>query len=67
MDLAKWDWEPVKAKMVISMPGNYEGPACETVGQTMLSKILRDERWLLGVGEEVVADFQVSNRSWRSC
>ena len=48
--------------MVVSIDGYHEGTAVEDVGLTRLSKIVREEKWMPRSYEELVAEFQVSER-----
>lgn len=62
VDLSNYDWSRVKARVVISISGKYEGfDAMSKWGLGRLGQVVQEERWLPGAGERVVAEYQVSH------
>lgn len=60
-DFGKWDWSRVKARLVISISGKYEGfHDMSKWGIGRLGQVVQEEGWLPGAGERVVAEYQVS-------
>lgn len=58
--MAKWDWSRVKVKLVMSVPGTYEGSdQMELYGICRLGKVLREQGWTPGSGDKLVAEYQV--------
>lgn len=63
-DFGKWDWSRVKARLVISIAGKYEGfHDMSKWGIGRLGQVVQEEGWLPGAGERVVAEYQVSSVS----
>jgi tyrosyl-DNA phosphodiesterase-1 len=59
-DLKKWDWSRVKVRLVLSIPGTYEGTGnMKQFGICRLGSVLEEEKWVPGKAEIVKAEFQV--------
>lgn len=61
VDLGNYDWSRVKARVVISISGKYEGfHNMSKWGVGRLGQVVQEEKWLPGPGERVVAEYQVN-------
>lgn len=56
----KWDWSRVTVKLVMSIPGKWQGKDASKYGFTRLGEVVLSSGWSVGSDERVVADFQVS-------
>ena len=62
--MARWDWSRVKVKIVMSIPGTYNGlDNMDQFGQSRLGKVISDNGWRPKSGEIVRAEYQVSSVS----
>lgn len=59
--LEGYDWSRVKVRLVMSIPGTYDGwDEMDRWGMCRLGAVLREERWRAGKGEKTVTEYQVS-------
>lgn len=63
-DFGKYDWSRVQVRLVLSIPGQYNGfPKMIASGICRLAKVIEEEGWVPRKGERVEAEYQVSPRS----
>lgn len=59
-DMQKWDWSRVTVRLVMSIPGAYEGwEEMDRWGMCRIGRIVRDEGWRPVKGEKAVVEYQV--------
>jgi len=59
-DMGKWDFSRVKVRLIMSVPGGYEGyDRMDGFGLCRLGKVLGEEGWVASKGERAAAEYQV--------
>lgn len=59
--MAKYNWSPVTVRLVMSIPGTYEGwEEMEKFGMCRVGQVIKEEEWRPAKGEKAVVEYQVS-------
>jgi tyrosyl-DNA phosphodiesterase-1 len=60
-DLSNHDFSKVRVKLVMSVPGKYTGfDQMDEYGLCRLGSLLKEEKWVPGLGKKIVGEYQVS-------